>query len=186
MNCENKELFRNYYIVIPCCWPQRFSVRHWPKTKSREEKFSVFIFSLSPKSWSCRLFILLLSISHSLNHSPLLFFSSGGDLEGILSRVCWDTQNSIVSSFLPLLPSVFISGLSRPAYRDGPVLCSRYRPIDFGRERKYRGHDSPCMNLMIPVLSVPSFQWRGETDKPHAIFYHPHFRHVSNQIHRRG
>ena len=96
----------------------------------------------------------------SLNHSPFLFF--------FLRRWPWRyflpcllRHTELSCFFLSPFPLFSLAGsLSLP--RDSPVLCSRYRPIDFGRERKYCGHDSPCMNLMIPVLSVPSFQWRGE------------------------
>lgn len=127
--------------------------------KETQGKFTVFIFSLSPNSSSSS----QLSLEHfpplSLNHSDFLFFFfSDRDLEGIPPCVCSHRQLS-VSFFLPSLPLFSLAGsVSLP--RDSPVLCSRYRPIDFGRERKYCGHDSPCMNLMIPVLSVPPFQWR--------------------------
>lgn len=160
MNCENKELFRNHYNVIPYCWPQCCNVQHWPKTKSTQEKF-FFSFipncSLSPHL-SLMHFLLCVSITPTLSLSVSPFFFSDRDLEGIPPCVCSHRQLSPFFS-LPSLPLFSLAGsVSLP--RDSPLLCSRYRPIDFGRERKYCGHDSPCMNLMIPALSVPSFQWR--------------------------
>lgn len=158
MNCENKELFWNYYTVIPCCCPECFSVQHWHKTKSTEEKFSVFIFSLSPNTWSHQHFPVSSASSHPSLSFPL--FSLIVTLKVFLLCLFRHTELS-VSFSLPSLPLFSLaSSVSLP--RDSRVLCSRYRPIDFGRERKYCGHDSPCMNLMIPVLSVPSFQWRRE------------------------
>lgn len=159
MNCENKELFRNC-IVIPCCWPQRFfSLQHWPRTKRVEKKTFLcfyFLFGListsSITSWS-------LSLNHRL-HFAFIF----DDLEGIPRVFVQTHTESRLFLFFFLLPSLPLFSLAGSVSlpRDSPVLCSRYRPIDFGRERKYCGHDSPCMNLMIPVLSVLPFQWRRE------------------------
>lgn len=73
-----------------------------------------------------------------------------------------------VSLSPPSLPLFSLaSSVSLP--RDSRLLCSRYRPIDFGRERKYCGHDSPCMNLMIPVYLHLLFQWRSRQIK-HSPF----------------
>lgn len=147
----------------------------WSKIKDTSDKFSLFICSLlvaSSFNPSVQLPSLCLSVT------LFLFFSLTVTLK--VFPLCLFRHTELSVSFsLPSVPLFSLAGsVSLP--RDRPVLCSRYRPIDFGRERKYCGHDSPCMNLVIPVLSVPSFQWRREQIN-HTR--HPHFRHVSNQIH---
>ena len=145
-------------------WPQWFSVQHRADTKSTEEKF---YFLFEPQ------FLVSSSLHSSLNHSIslALFFSLWRWPWRYSSCVCSDTHDSVFLFALPSLPLFSLAGsVSLP--RDSPVLCSRYRPIDFGRERKYCGHDSPCMNLMIPLLSVPSFQWGREQIK-HTAFLSP-------------
>lgn len=129
-------------------------------TKQRVRKKSfLFLFSLwaqIPGLISTFLFLQRLPITLS----PSCLFSLTVTLKVFLLCLFRHTELS-VSFSLPSLPLFSLaSSVSLP--RDSRVLCSRYRPIDFGRERKYCGHDSPCMNLMIPVLSVPSFQWRRE------------------------
>lgn len=129
-----------------------------PKQRAHQTKFSVFIFSLLvSSSVNPSLQLLSLSVSQSL---PFSFFPLTVTLK--VFPLCLFRHTELSVSFsLPSVPLFSLAGsVSLP--RDSPVLCSRYRPIDFGRERKYCGHDSPCMNLMIPVLSVPSFQWRRE------------------------
>lgn len=134
--------------------------------QNKEEKFSV-LFSLWSQIPGLNSTLPLLTSFQrpSLNHSiPLTFISSFFPLTVTLKvfLLCLFRHTELSVSFtLPSLPLFSLAGsVSLP--RDGLVLCSRYRPIDFGRERKYCGHDSPCMNLMIPVLSVPSLQWRRE------------------------
>lgn len=78
------------------------------------------------------------------------------------------SEPSVSLSPPSLPPFSLASSVSLP--RDSRLLCSRYRPIDFGRERKNCGHDSPCMNLMIPALSAPSFSMEKQEDKALAIF----------------
>lgn len=77
------------------------------------------------------------------------------------------TELSVSLSPPSLPPFSLASSVSLP--RDSQLLCSRYRPIDFGGERKYCGHDSPCMNLMIPVYLHLLFQWRSRQIK-HSPF----------------
>lgn len=176
MNCENKKWFQNYYILIPCCWPQCFSAQRCLKTASTWEKFSV-LFSLwgqIPGLISTFLFLRRLISSFSLTVTLKVF----------LLCLLRHTQLSVSFSLSSLPLFSLVGSVSLP--RDSRVLCSRYRPIDFWREGIYCGHDSPCMNLVIPLLSLPSFQWRREPINHRHFFYHPHFRHVSNQIHRRG
>lgn len=103
------------------------------------------------------------SPSVSLTLSPSLsfpLFSLTMTLKVFLLCLLRHTELSLSFSLSSLPLFSLASSVSLP--RDSRVLCSRYRPIDFWRERIYCGHDSPCMNLMIPVLSVPSFQWRRE------------------------
>lgn len=161
MKCENKELFIFEFYVVS--HNALLSSR-----KSAELKFSVFIFSQRPN-------FLVSSLLHpsrllSLNHS-LYLPHSDGDLEGIPSVF---VQTHITLRFLFSLPSLPLFSLAGSVSlpRDSRVLCSRYRPIDFGREKKNCGHDSPCMNLMIPVLSVPPFQ-KGREPINHTAFLSP-------------
>lgn len=159
MNCENKELFRNYCIVNLYCGPQFFRVQHWLKAKRTQTNKCCFGFVFDPKflitSPVTGTFPLFVSQSPFLPHTRLCFFCSlAVTLKVFLTGVC-----SVLLFSPPRLLLFSLAG-SVGLPRDGPVLCSRYRPIDFGRERKYCEHDSPCMNLMIPVLSVASFQWR--------------------------
>lgn len=161
---------KNYLraILIPFCWLRCFSVQRWPQRK-RQRKVFCFYFLFEPKIprliSTLPVFFSVSSSSSSprslyLPRSHFLFFCLTVTLKVFLLCLFRHTELS-VSFSLPSLPLFSLAGsVSLP--RDSPVLCSRYRPIDFGRERKYRGHDSPCMNLMIPVLSVPSFQWRRE------------------------
>lgn len=158
MNCENKELFWNYYILIPCWCPQYFSALHGHKTK-----FASFVFETRiPVSSALSCFSPL-----SLNHSVFLPHSLSFPLFSLtmtlkVSLLCLFRHTELSVSLSPPSLPLFSLASSVSLPRDSRVLRSRYRPIDFGRERKYCGHDSPCMNLMIPVLSVPSFQWRRE------------------------
>lgn len=172
MNCENKELFRNYYIVIPCCWPQRFSVHHWPKTKSTVEKFSVFISSLSSNSWSHQHFARLLSVSpsvsQSLPRSHFLFFSSDSDLEGI-PPVFAQTHRTLCFFFSPFPSSVFISRLSQAAWgQTGAVLTLQAYWL---RKREkilwtwFTMHEPHDTSFICTFFSTE----KG-ADKPHGIF----------------
>ena len=171
MNCKNKELFQSYYIIIPFCWPTCFGVKPQPgKPMKRCFFVSFFFFFCCPHQHFPTSSAPPLRLSISL--SPFTFVSSFF-LQlwpwRCSSCVCSATLNSEFLFFSPSLPPFSLaSPVSLPW--DSRPLCSRYRPIDFGRERKYHGHDSPCMNLMIPVLSAPSFSMEKQADKAHAIF----------------
>lgn len=163
MKCENKELFWNYYILIPCWCPQYFNVPHGHKTKSRRGKFAVLLSLWDQSLGLISTFLFPSSVSQSLYLPPSLsfpLFSFTVTLK--VSLLCLFRHTELSVSLSPPSLPLFSLASSVSLPRDSRVLRSRYRPIDFGRERKYCGHDSPCMNLMIPVLSVPSFQWRRE------------------------
>lgn len=150
-----KELFRNYYIIILCCLPQCFSVQQNKGWKS-------FLFLFPLRAQISGLIItspISLVFLYPLHFLSFSFFSLKGTLTIFL--LCLFRHRTLF--FFPLLfclPSLPLFSLAGSVClpRDSPVLCSRYRPIDFGRERKYCGHDSSSMNLMIPVLSVTYFQ----------------------------
>lgn len=154
MNCTNKELFQSHHIRISSCRPTRFSVQ--PQRRGPRETccpHQHFLASSAPQS----LFLPFLSF-------PL--FSLTLTLKVFL---CLSRHMELSVSLSP--PSLPLFSLASPVSlpRDSRLLCSRYRPIDFGRERKYCGHDSPCMNLMIPVYLHLLFQWRSRQIK-HSPF----------------
>lgn len=166
------------------------------------------VFSLNPNSWSHQHFSVSLPSlpSSSLNHSissrsHFRSFPPTVTLKVFLPCLFRHRAELSVSSPPPplslslplslfLLPSsVFISELSQAAEgQPAAVLTLQAYWLRKG-ERKYSGHDSPCMNLMIPVFicTFPSMAAEEEQiNRTPSFFYHPLFRHVSNQIHRRG
>lgn len=163
MNCENKR------IILQLLYYN--STRRETKTWSGGGggKFC-FCFLFEPKflvssALFCASSIPPLLFSQSLHLLPLSFplFSSNGDLDGV-PPVFVQTQSRTLRFFPPSSLSfpLCLSFCCLPLFslassvrlpRDSRLLCSRYRPIDFGKGRgKYSGHDSPCMNLMIPVF----------------------------------
>lgn len=112
MNCENKELFWNYYILIPCWCPQYFNVPRGHKTKRGGRKVCS-----APESWSHQHFpvsLLCLSITPSSSLTLISSFFSRLDLEGV-PPVFVQTHRTLCFSFSSFPSSVFISELSQPA-----------------------------------------------------------------------
>lgn len=132
--------------------------------------FFFFLFFLLSSSALSSLFGASPSIFQSV-YLPLLsfpLFSPAVTLKVFFLCLFSHTELSASLPSPSLPPFSLASSVSLPW--DSRPLCSRYRPIDFGRERKYCGHDSPCMNLMIPALSAPSFSMEKQADKALAIF----------------
>lgn len=130
---------------------------------SREENF---LFSLELKvlvssALPC-FFAVSFSVSQSLNLTLLSFplFSLTLTLKVFFSCVCSDPQNwSFPPPFHPLFS--LASSVSIAKGQPGAVLTLQAYWLRKG-EKKNCGHDSPCMNLMIPGLSAPPLQWRRE------------------------